>query len=188
MTVFEYLMVMTSIVLAVALTQLLRGMTEVWRSKNRYWPHLAWTIVLAVITVQTWWAFWDLHKIEDWTAYRFVIVLLFPVIIFLATAVLMPQRLEAHTDWRTYFLSQRRDFMVLMTILPVTGIVLTRVLLDLPFSHPYRIWQASTGLLALSGALVKSERYHRWLPWIFLAVLLCSQMLFRSRPGAFAGG
>ena len=186
MTVFEYLMVMTSIVLAVALTQLLRGMTETWRSDRRYWPHMAWAIVMAVITVQTWWAFWDLHRIEDWTAYRFVMVLIVPVIIFLCTAVLMPQRLAADTDWRGYFRAQRRDFLVLLTIFAMVGIVLTRVLLNLPFSHPYRFWQASSALLALSGVFVKGERYHRWLPWIFLAVLLCSQVLFRSRPGAFA--
>lgn len=188
MTVFEYLMVMTSIVLAVALTQLLRGMTEAWRSEHRYWPHLAWAIVMAVLTVQTWWAFWDLHRIEDWTAYRFVMVLLFPIVIFLCTAVLTPQRLAADTDWRNYFLAQRRDFLVLLTILAAIGILLTRVLLNLPFSHPYRFWQASNGLLALSGVLMTGDRYHRWLPWIFLTVLLLGQVLFRSRPGAFAAG
>jgi hypothetical protein len=40
-------------------------------------------------------------------------------------------------------------------------------------------------LLVLSGIFLTGERYHHWLPWIFLAVLIASQVLFRSRPGAF---
>ena len=62
MTVFEYLMVMTSIVLAVTLTQLLRGLTDTWRSPTRHTPHVAWIIVLSFMTVQMWWAFWELAK------------------------------------------------------------------------------------------------------------------------------
>lgn len=185
MTVFEYLMVMTSIVLAVALTQLLRGMTEVWRSQHRYWPHLSWAIVLSVVTVQIWWAFWDLHRIEDWTAYDFAMILCFPVLIYLATAILMPQRQAIDTDWREYFVAQRRDFLILLAIFAIAGVVLSRVLLGVPLSHPYRLWQGSMLLLALSGIFLTGERYHHWLPWIFLAVMITSQVLFRSRPGAF---
>jgi multidrug transporter EmrE-like cation transporter len=185
MTVFEYLMVMTSIVLAVALTQLLRGMTEVWRSQHRYWPQLSWAIVLSVVTVQIWWAFWDLHQVEEWTAYGFVTILCFPVLIYLATAILMPQRQAVDTDWREYFVAQRRDFLVLLAIFVIASMLLSWVLLDLPLSHPYRLWQASMALLVLSGIFLTGERYHHWLPWIFLAVLIASQVLFRSRPGAF---
>jgi multidrug transporter EmrE-like cation transporter len=185
MTVFEYLMVMTSIVLAVALTQLLRGMTEVWRSQHRYWPQLSWAIVLSVVTVQIWWAFWDLHQVEEWTAYGFVTILCFPVLIYLATAILMPQRQAIDTDWREYFVAQRRDFLVLLAIFAIASMLLSWALLDLPLSHPYRLWQASMVLLVLSGIFLTGERYHYWLPWIFLAVLIASQVLFRSRPGAF---
>jgi apolipoprotein N-acyltransferase len=115
MTVFEYLMVMTSIVLAVALTQLLRGITEIWRSRRRYVPHLAWVVVLSFITAQIWWAFWDLNQVGDWTAFRFGFVLAVPIVVFLASAVLLPQRIPEDADWRDHFLARRREFMVLMT-------------------------------------------------------------------------
>jgi hypothetical protein len=186
MTVFEYLMVMTSIVLAVTLTQLLRGLTEIWRSPTRQAPHLAWVIVLSFMTVQHWWAFWDLNQVTDWNAIRFGFVLATPILLFLASAVLLPQRIADDADLRDYFVTRRRDFMVIMTILAVVAIVMSRVLLGLPFTHPYRIWQLALGSFLLSGVLVTSERYHRWLPWLFFTTLLVSQVLFRSRPGAFA--
>ena len=143
------------------------------------------SIVLSVVTVQIWWAFWDLHQVEEWTAYGFVTILCFPVLIYLATAILMPQRQAVDTDWREYFVAQRRDFLVLLAIFTIASMLLSWVLLDLPLSHPYRLWQASMALLVLSGIFLTGERYHHWLPWIFLAVLIASQVLFRSRPGAF---
>lgn len=185
MTVFEYLMVMTSIVLAVTLTQLLRGVTEIWRSPHLYAPQLAWMVVLSFMTVQHWWAFWDLHQVTDWNAVRFGFVLATPILLFLASAVLMPQRIAEDTDLRDYFLARRRDFMVIMTILAVVAIIMSRVLVSLPLTHPYRIWQLALASLLLSGVFVTSERYHRWLPWIFFSTLLVSQVLFRSKPGAF---
>jgi hypothetical protein len=186
MSVFEYLMVMTSIVLAVTLTQLLRGITEIWRSRRRYVPHLAWVVVLCLITGQIWWAFWDLNKIAEWTALRFGFVLTMPIVGYLASAVLLPQRIPQDADWRDHFFLRRREFMVLMTVFGFLGIIMSRVLLDLPFTHPYRMWQATMVALVLAGVFVSSERYHRWLPWLFLLSLIASQALFRSRPGAFA--
>ncbi len=186
MSIFEYLMVMTSIVLAVALTQLLRGMTEIWQSRRRYVPHLTWVVVVSIATVQIWWAFWDLNKVAEWTAFRFGFVLTVPIVIFLASAVLLPQRIPEDTDWRDHFLARRREFMVLMTIFGILGTVMSRILLDLPFTHPYRVWQVAIWSLVLAGVFVSSERYHRWLPWLFLAGMVASQLLFRSRPGAFA--
>ena len=74
---------------------------------------------------------------------------------------------------------------ILVAIFVIASMLLSWVLLDLPLSHPYRLWQASMALLVLSGIFLTGERYHHWLPWIFLAVLIASQVLFRSRPGAF---
>lgn len=186
MSIFEYLMVMTSIVLAVALTQLLRGMTEIWQSRRRYPPHLAWVVVLSIVIVQSWWAFWDLHQNTDWTAFRFGYVLSVPLALFLASAVLLPQRMPEDADWRDHFLARRREFMVLMTISVFLGMFMSRILLDLPLTHPYRLWQAAMVAFLLSGVFVSKERYHFWLPWIFFLGLIASQLLFRSRPGAFA--
>ena len=161
MTVFEYLMVMTSIVLAVTLTQLLRGLTDTWRSPTRHTPHVAWIIVLSFMTVQMWWAFWDLHQVTDWNAVRFGFVLATPILLFLATAVLVPQRIAEDVDLRDYFVVRRRDFLVIMTIMAAVAIVMSRVLLGLPFTHPYRLWQLALASILVSGVYVSSERYHR---------------------------
>lgn len=82
MTVFEYLMVMVSVVLALALAQLLRGATEIVTNPNRYWIHSAWVAMIVILIIQFWWAYWDFNGVADWTLATFLYVLLAPILVF----------------------------------------------------------------------------------------------------------
>ena len=67
MSTFEYVMVMVSVVLALALAQLLRALTEVVFNRRRYWVHALWMLCLVLLIVQVWWAYWDFNATETWT-------------------------------------------------------------------------------------------------------------------------
>jgi hypothetical protein len=94
MNAFDYLAVLISIVLGLGITNVLNGFAGIVRQRARvklYWPLLVWMIILFLIHVQVWWAMFELRQVTQWTFVGFLAVLLQPVTLFLATAVLVPE-------------------------------------------------------------------------------------------------
>ncbi|MDQ6939493.1 MAG: hypothetical protein M3119_04975, partial [Verrucomicrobiota bacterium] len=76
---FSYLSVLLSIILGLAVTQILQGFRGLMLSRTQvrlYWPTLVWALLLLVVFVQTWWAMFSLRNQQDWTFAGFAIVLL----------------------------------------------------------------------------------------------------------------
>ena len=56
---FSYLSVLLSIIVGLAITQILKGYRGIMLSRARvqmYWPTLLWSASLLLINVQSWWA------------------------------------------------------------------------------------------------------------------------------------
>ena len=56
---FSYLWVLISVILGLAVTQVLKGFRGILLSRTRiriYWPVIAWAALLLLICVQSWWA------------------------------------------------------------------------------------------------------------------------------------
>lgn len=107
MTIFEYLMVMVSIILALALAQSLRGVTEIVTNPNRYWIHSAWVAMIIILIIQTWWGYWDFSGMSHWTLATFLYVLLMPILIFLAAYLIIPAYRSKDSDWADHFYAIR---------------------------------------------------------------------------------
>jgi hypothetical protein len=75
---FSYLSVLLSIILGLAITQILKGFRGLLHSRARvrlYWPSITWAVLLLVINVQTWWAMFGLRSHHDWTFAAFAVVI-----------------------------------------------------------------------------------------------------------------
>ena len=62
---FSYLSVLLSIILGLAVTQILTGFRGLLQSRARvqvYWPAIAWAFLLLVICAQSWWAMFGLRS------------------------------------------------------------------------------------------------------------------------------
>ena len=110
MSIFEYLMVMISVVLALALAQLLRGATDIFTNPNRYWVHSIWVLTLILAIIQLWWGFWDFNKFSNWTFVSFLYVLSIPIVVFVAAYLLIPANRSADSDWHDHFFAVRQSF------------------------------------------------------------------------------
>ena len=188
MTIFEYIMVMVSIILALALAQLLRALTEIATSTSRYWVHALWVGILSFIGVQMWWGFWDFNTLERWTFAAYLGVLVPPTLIFVSTYLLVPATRTPDIDWRAHFFATRRWFFSALTAMVLCATMITYVLLDAPLMHPYRGFQAFLLLAAVSGTVTGSERYHEALAIVFLAVFAIGQVVIRMNLGALSSG
>lgn len=90
---FGYLSVLLSIILGLAITQILKGFRGLLQSRDRvrsYWPALAWAKLLLVIYVQTWWAMFGLRSHHDWTFGAFAIVLLQTIVLYMLAGLVLP--------------------------------------------------------------------------------------------------
>ena len=158
MTIFEYLMVLVSIILGLGMTQALSGLSKIARSDAPYLPLTLWAALLVYLYVQVWWALWDLHAVESWNQGYFTFVVLVPCSMFAATELLMPMGTTADTDWRAHYFKVRRWFFAMMLVFTFLATIESRVLLGVPLMHPYRIMQVLMLALQVVGFTSASPR------------------------------
>ncbi|HZX71160.1 MAG TPA: hypothetical protein VFE77_10120 [Rhodanobacter sp.] len=93
MDAFSYLSVLLSIILGLAITQVLQGFRGLMLARSRvrtYWPSLAWAILLLVLDVQAWWAMYDLRFRHEWSFLGFAVVLAQTVPLYLLAGLVLP--------------------------------------------------------------------------------------------------
>lgn len=91
---FEYLSVLVSIVIGLAITQLLSGAARLIQLRHRVRPHattLCWMATLFVIDTQIWWAAFDRRETVHWNFFAFLMFLAMPVLAFLASYLVLPE-------------------------------------------------------------------------------------------------
>ena len=188
MTIFEYLSVLVSIVLALGIAHLLSGLSSVtraWRRVTSYWVFLLWTLWLLVIHVQIWWAYWDLTGETEWNFGAFAGVLVLPGLAYLMARFIIPETVpEDGLDLRAHFYSIRLPFFVALTVFWLWAMSFRTLGFGDPFFVPRRSGQFALALLAIAGASVKQERWHGWLAAVMLVVWIAHVWLFRFVLGA----
>jgi len=184
MSQFEYIMVMVSLILALAVAQALRGLSEVVTSERRYTPHTVWVAYFASLIIQNWWAYWDYNNIEEWRFTTYLFVLFQPVIVFASVYLLVPATRTSDIDWREH-LSRVTPWVGGLGVVTVAiSVAANVVFFDSSLIHPYRIFQALIGVLYLTGIFAKNEKVQGAIPYLLLLTLIASQLVIRSRIGA----
>jgi hypothetical protein len=173
---FNYLAVLISIILGLGITQLLSGVGRLLQSRGRvvlYWPTLVWVGVLLVLHVQTWWAMFGLRAVPTWTFLVFVLVLLQPIVLYLLSALALPDASsETAGNLRDHYYFHTRWFFGL-----AAGLVVVSLLRDLVIAgHLPSALNVSVQLLLLLtwgiGALTQRELYHRILVVLTTVLML----------------
>jgi len=121
MSDFEYLSVLISIVLGLGITNILGGLAGIVRQRHRlkiYAPVPITLVTLFLIHVQTWWTLFGLRGMRRWTIVEFLVVLIQPVFLYLASAMLVPDLAGNEVvDLRTDYHRERRWFFGIMLLL-----------------------------------------------------------------------
>jgi hypothetical protein len=127
MDAFSYLSVMISLILGLAITQVLGGYRSLMQSRTRvtpYAPALTWSVLVIVMAVQSWWAMFGLRERVDWTFVQFAAVLLQTIVTYLLAALVLPDvSIEAHVDLREHYFDHRRWFFAMLIAVLVSSLV-----------------------------------------------------------------
>lgn len=108
---FNYAMVLASIIIGLALTHLMQGLVGLVTAKVRiWWVHLVWVAFMLLTTVAWWWWEYSLRQLPAWTFQIYVFVLLYAFCLYVASALLFPREMGSRFSYAEYFLSHRRWF------------------------------------------------------------------------------
>ena len=167
MDAFSYLSVLISLILGLAITQVLKGIRGLMQARSRlqmYWPAVVWAILIIVMSVQSWWAMFGLRSHLDWTFVEFSVVLLQTIVMYLLAALVLPDIFgEAPVDLREHYYGHRRWFFSLLIVLIATSLLKELVLegkLQESTDLAFHLLFAASGL---SGVLIARPRYHEFL-------------------------
>ena len=93
MSKIEFMIVFVSIILGFNISEYLKGLDFIIKNRDdlkSYYPHTVWMILILVMLVQWWWAFWlYAGRVEENMGY-FLLMLSIPMIYFISIALLIP--------------------------------------------------------------------------------------------------
>ncbi len=164
---FSYLSVLISVILGLAVTQILKGFRGLVLSRTRiqiYWPVIAWAALVLLICVQHWWSMFGLRDRHDWTFQQFALVLLNVIFIYMIAGLIFPDLFgEEVVDLRENFYAHRGWFFSLAFGTIVVS-VCKMVVLDGKLPDTMNLgFHAIFGVTLFSGALTGREWYHKTL-------------------------
>jgi len=117
MSMFEFVTVMVSMILALCLGHLMRSASFLAKTDREviyYLPLVLWSIVVLLSVINHWWTLWDLRDV-DWNYGSFIYILIAPVLITFATGLLSPSQSRSDSiDLRQHYSRIRRLFSLVM--------------------------------------------------------------------------
>ena len=185
MDAFSYLSVLISIILGLAVTQVLQGFRGLMLARahvRAYMPALVWAVLTLVIAAEEWWSMYGLRvrPTSHWTFPDFAFVLLQTVPVYLLAGLALPDvDGERGVDLREHYYAHHRWFFSLLVLLILISIVRVRVFigawpvpLDLGFQAFFAVGSAF-------AAWTRREWYHKLLaPVAAISIATYIVMLF----------
>lgn len=127
MTKFEYLSVLTSIIIGLALANLLSGAARLIQLRARIKPHattLCWMAMLFLANIQIWWVAFERREANEFSFFAFLLYLMMPIATFLVSFLVLPDLGdEDEVDLAKNFDGNRPWFFGLLGLVPAVSLI-----------------------------------------------------------------
>ncbi|HTA64054.1 MAG TPA: hypothetical protein VK753_00995 [Xanthomonadaceae bacterium] len=177
MDAFSYLSVLLSIVLGLAMTQVLqgfRGLILTRATVAMYWPCVLWAVLLLVIDVQAWWAMYGLRDYTGWNFLAFAVVLMQTVLMYLIAGLVLPDiRDDRPVDLRAHYFDHARWFFGIAVAAGLVSISKDLVLYG-TWPEPANLGSQLVFMATCAVAIfTRNEAYHKFLA-VFISLAFCA--------------
>lgn len=115
MNLFEFIMVLVSIIIGLGLAELLTGVVRLVRARNStryYWVHGILTATIFVALLQQWWETWGLRDVPQWDFLALILMLIAPICLFMISHLLFPDAMP-EVDVEAYYYGPMRPVWAL---------------------------------------------------------------------------
>ena len=124
MQAFEYLGVLVSVVIGLAMTHLVLGIIRVIHSRKStvvYWVHLLWVFNVLYLLLGFWWFFFAWQSLPEWSRAAFYLFIAYALSLTIAAGLLFPLT-GSVSHFKKFFFEHSRWFfgsMILANLLDV---------------------------------------------------------------------
>ncbi|WCT73547.1 hypothetical protein PQ455_18380 [Sphingomonas naphthae] len=183
MDAFSYLSVLLSIIIGLAMTQILQGYRGMLLARARiilYPPTLIWSVLILLFATQSWWASFGLNDYKGWTFGTFSVILAQTIFLYMLAALILPDMPAGETiDLKAHYYREIGPFYSL-TIAMLAASLLKDWMLDgrLPEPRNLAFHFAFAGLSVLA-LIARHRRLHEAIaPLIGLCTIAYIAALF----------
>ncbi|HEU4696764.1 MAG TPA: hypothetical protein VFR92_07360 [Sphingomicrobium sp.] len=185
MDAFSYLSVLISIILGLAITQVLQGYRALLLARGRIHlvpAPLIWSGLILLFAAQAWWASFDLTQRQNWDFLDFAVILLQMALLYMLSALVLPDvPAEQPVDLARHFERHRTAFFAFLIAMLASSIFKEAVLehrLPTPLNLGFHLMLVA---VAASGILFGSKRIQLALAVVATAGFLAYVALLFTR-------
>ena len=175
MDLFEYILILTSVIYALAVAQILSGVSRMAQATGPvrgYLPQRIWIFNLFLLIFLIWWATWEFRSV-DWTFPQYAYLLVAPTLLFFVCSLLTPQLLEGDgADIEAHFARVRRPFFGTFFFAVIAVVVDGNILSDEPVWHSGRYGHVVLMAASIWGFFASGKRGQTAVAIISLASLI----------------
>lgn len=182
MDTFNFLSVLFSVIMGLAVTEVLQGLRRLILARKRvafYGPALIWALLMILVVAQAWWGMFGMRVFPSWDMGMYVAVVVQITLIYLAAGTVTPEIPEhGPVDMRAAYYANNGWFFGLVAAVIAMTFIKDRV----TTGHLTVSW--NTGFLAFYfafsaiAALTKNHWYHAILaPLAVLVIVIYAAFL-----------
>ena len=176
MSAFEFVAVLFSVIVGLAISHLLSAASELIEIHVRvktYWVNNIWMVTVFIWAIFSWWGMWELNNLEYWNYPSFFLVVVNLSGIYFMTTLVLPQPTESgEIDLKKHYFLVHRIFFIITAYNFASIIFINHFLFLKPIVSPFTIMPFLLTFLSLYGAITKSLRYHGFLSVFTLVSLI----------------
>ncbi|MDH5309232.1 MAG: hypothetical protein OEY08_04660 [Gammaproteobacteria bacterium] len=160
MDLFEYILILTSVIYALAVAQVLSGVSRIAQSRMKirgFLPHKIWIFNLFLFIFLIWWATWEFRAV-NWTFPQYAYLLIAPTLLFFVCSLLTPKHFDdEEKDIEAHFKRIQRPFFATYFFAVVAVIIDGNILSDEPIWHSGRYGHLVLLVASISGYFASSR-------------------------------
>jgi hypothetical protein len=160
---FEFILIITSVIYALAVAQILAGISRIAQSSSTirlFLPHTAWVLNLFIFIFLIWWASWEFRAVQ-WTFPQYAYMLVAPTLLFFACSLLVPTVLaDAEVRMEEHFYRIRRPLFASYFLAALAASIDGNLLADEPLWHEGRYGHVTLLAGAGCGYFTVNRRAH----------------------------
>lgn len=182
MSPFEFVTVFCSLIVGLALSHILRAVSDLYEIRERvkmYWLNTLWVITVTMWPIFTWWGLWKLSlNLQDWhyVQYWFLVTNL-ASIYFFTTLVLPKATDEGLIDLEDHYYSVHKAFFSIVAFSLFSSVAVNHSLFGEEIISAMTIMPFIVGCAAVAAVFTDSRLYHKIIGVFMFLMFIAFQLL-----------
>jgi len=172
---FEYVVVLTSLILGLGIAQILTSVADIFsnlKNVNIGYTHTLLVMVVFALHIQEWWySYQYAHQVEVWTLPLVLFLLIYPISLFTLARMIFPTGLRGHeTDLEAYYYDQWKWFYIIFLFTPIISLLQNMIISG--YGIQTQVLQIALALVILSFLVFKIKNRIAHITFLCIQILI----------------